>query len=186
VRGRGGDDRIRGEHGDDDLSGGGGDDKLNGGRGEDAIKGRSGRDVINARDDLVDRVSCGRGRDRAKLDGFDHLVDVCERVRRPFPPGATVIGGLFEDGRLRIDVGCPRDAPPRCRGRIAVLRRGERIAGRRLNLRRGRLRELVLDISDDVAEDIADASRYVVTVLGLVRDRLGRTRIIRVRIDLAD
>jgi len=81
LLGRRGRDRLIGRGGDDCLFGGGGADSLSGGAGEDLLKGGSGRDRINARDGERDRVRCGKGRDRAKVDAVDS-VKGCERTRR--------------------------------------------------------------------------------------------------------
>jgi Ca2+-binding RTX toxin-like protein len=54
-------------------------DNLTGGRGHDLIRGGSGSDLIRAIDDMRDRVFCGPGFDRAKVDGID-IVHGCERL----------------------------------------------------------------------------------------------------------
>ena len=100
LRGRGGRDRLFGGRGRDRLSGGTGNDVLRGGlhgdrlvgdRGADLLRGGDGNDKIRARDGRRDRVSCGRGRDRATLDSLDVILDAsdirpdgrCEVVKRP-------------------------------------------------------------------------------------------------------
>jgi Ca2+-binding RTX toxin-like protein len=70
---------LHGGDGHDRLVGGGGHDNLTGGRGTDVIRGGKGRDLIRAIDGRADRVSCGPGIDRAKVDGIDH-VKGCERL----------------------------------------------------------------------------------------------------------
>lgn len=70
---------IHGGNGRDKLIGGPGKDNLTGGRGKDVIRGRNGRDLLRAIDGTRDRVNCGRGRDRAKVDGIDR-VRHCERL----------------------------------------------------------------------------------------------------------
>ena len=81
IRGRGGDDRLNGGAGDDCLVGGGGDDRLTGGAGRDVLRGGRGRDVLRSADGRRERVTCGRGADRARVDRVDR-VRGCERVRR--------------------------------------------------------------------------------------------------------
>jgi RTX calcium-binding nonapeptide repeat (4 copies) len=54
-------------------------DNLTGGRGHDLIRGGKGRDLIRAIDGTRDRVNCGPGLDRAKVDGIDR-VRGCERL----------------------------------------------------------------------------------------------------------
>lgn len=68
----GGNDRDR-------LIGRGRADNLTGGRGHDLLRGGSGRDLIRAIDNTRDRVFCGPGFDRAKVDGIDR-VRGCERL----------------------------------------------------------------------------------------------------------
>jgi Ca2+-binding RTX toxin-like protein len=64
------------------LDGGRGSDKLSGGPGKDVLKGGSGRDRIGARDGVRDRISCGPGRDVARVDAFDKVLRGCEVIRR--------------------------------------------------------------------------------------------------------
>jgi Ca2+-binding RTX toxin-like protein len=54
-------------------------DNLTGGRGKDLIRGGKGRDLIRAIDNTRDRVFCGPGFDRAKVDGIDR-VRGCDRL----------------------------------------------------------------------------------------------------------
>lgn len=81
IKGRSGPDRVGGGRGNDCLSGGRGGDRLAGGFGRDVLRGGRGRDFLNARDGTRDKVLCGKGRDRARVDRFDK-VRGCERVRR--------------------------------------------------------------------------------------------------------
>jgi Ca2+-binding RTX toxin-like protein len=86
---RGGNDLLYGNGGNDLLAGGRGSDRLRGGKGRDRLSGGAGRNVLfggpgNDRLTSVngkrDRLQCGRGRDRAIVDGRDR-VRGCERVR---------------------------------------------------------------------------------------------------------
>ena len=70
---------LHGGNGHDKLIGGNGADNLTGGRGADVISGGNGRDLIRAIDGLRDRVDCGPGVDRAKVDGIDKVKN-CERL----------------------------------------------------------------------------------------------------------
>lgn len=97
IRGLGGDDRIRGNGGDDCLVGGPGrdlvvggpgDDRLTGGPGGDRLEGGRGRnrhdagagdDVVLAANGRAELVSCGTGRDTARVDAADR-VRGCETV----------------------------------------------------------------------------------------------------------
>ncbi|HKG36768.1 MAG TPA: S8 family serine peptidase [Solirubrobacterales bacterium] len=90
LLGFGGRDRLRGFRGRDCLGGGRGRDRLEGGKGRDRLvggraadllQGGRGSDVLKARDGRRDVVDCGRGRDRALVDGKD-VVRRCENVRR--------------------------------------------------------------------------------------------------------
>jgi Ca2+-binding RTX toxin-like protein len=78
---------LHGGNGNDKLLGGRGRDNLTGGRGHDVMRGRKGRDLIRAIDGTRDRVNCGAGVDRAKVDGIDKVKN-CEhliRVKRRGP-----------------------------------------------------------------------------------------------------
>jgi Ca2+-binding RTX toxin-like protein len=99
LYGLGGDDRIRGIGGDDCLVGGDGGDRLLGGSGNDRLTGGPGADTlvggdgvnrydggpgadtVRARNGRRELVSCGSGRDVARVDRRDR-VRGCERVRR--------------------------------------------------------------------------------------------------------
>lgn len=81
VGGGPGYDRLNGGPGNDRLDGGTHDDRLIGGPGRDAFIGGEGNDRINARDRRRERIDCGPGRDRAKVDRRDRVTR-CERVRR--------------------------------------------------------------------------------------------------------
>lgn len=99
LQGEGGNDRITGSMGNDRIDGGAGNDRLKGGAGNDRILGGSGNDVVvggagrgldtidtGAGNDRVetrdrnarDRVNCGPGRDRARVDKVDSTRG-CER-----------------------------------------------------------------------------------------------------------
>jgi hypothetical protein len=81
LKGDNGNDRLYGQGGNDSLSGGAGDDGINGGTGTNRYYGRSGNDRIYANNGVAERVDCGSGVDRAKVDESDTVVG-CERVRR--------------------------------------------------------------------------------------------------------
>jgi Ca2+-binding RTX toxin-like protein len=70
---------LHGGNGHDKLVGGPGTDNLTGGRGADVIGGGKGRDLVRAIDGVRDRVDCGPGVDRAKVDGIDRVKN-CERL----------------------------------------------------------------------------------------------------------
>ena len=81
LTGLAGDDCLSGGRGRDRLSGGPGNDTLSGGPGKNRYSGGSGKDRINARNRVSERVNCGPGKDRARVDAGDRTVG-CERVRR--------------------------------------------------------------------------------------------------------
>jgi hypothetical protein len=70
---------LHGGGGHDRLIGGPKADNLTGGRGSDLLRGGKGNDLIRAIDNQRDRVLCGPGFDRAKVDGID-IVRGCERL----------------------------------------------------------------------------------------------------------
>jgi len=90
LRGRGGHDcliggpgrdRLFGEGGYDRPPGRAGADRLVGGGGVDRFDAGSGNDFVDARDGRRELVSCGKGRDRARVDRRDRFRS-CERVKR--------------------------------------------------------------------------------------------------------
>jgi len=89
IKGRGGDDTLDGRDGDDCVNGGGGADrvkgaagadKLVGGRGRDRLVGGPDADVLRTARGGRDRVSCGKGKDKAIVDARDKTRG-CERVK---------------------------------------------------------------------------------------------------------
>jgi RTX calcium-binding nonapeptide repeat (4 copies) len=84
LRGQGGADIFEGDSGADYLSGGAGRDELSAGLGPDRILGGAEGDLIRAAEGTRDIVRCGRGRDRAVVDGRDR-VRGCEMVVRREP-----------------------------------------------------------------------------------------------------
>jgi hypothetical protein len=89
LRGQTSKDKLKGQAGKDNLNGGGGKDKLNGGPGKDKLKGGPGRDKLKGgrgKDKLIaassekDRVNCGGGRDKARVDADDKVSKTCEKV----------------------------------------------------------------------------------------------------------
>jgi Ca2+-binding RTX toxin-like protein len=81
LRGLAGDDCLEGGSGNDDLKGGPGKDLLVGGAGRNQYEGGGGNDTIRARNDRVELVACGPGRDKAVVDSGD-VVAGCEAVQR--------------------------------------------------------------------------------------------------------
>jgi len=81
-------DRLLGQTGGDRIDGGAGNDKLVGGAGADRLSGGGGADLIDAVDPtardrrLVDRITCGAGRDIVRADPRDDVASDCERVVR--------------------------------------------------------------------------------------------------------
>ena len=82
LSGGAGRDRIAGNAANDRLSGGNGNDRLTGGGGRNRYLGGGGNDRIFARNGKVDRIGCGRGRDRVRADAKDRVAGDCENVRR--------------------------------------------------------------------------------------------------------
>jgi Ca2+-binding RTX toxin-like protein len=81
VNGGDGADALAGGFGPDLLRGGPRADRVKGGAGEDRLFGGAGRDSIDAVDGRVDAVECGAGRDAARVDPVDHVIN-CEAVTR--------------------------------------------------------------------------------------------------------
>ena len=114
--------------GNDRLFGGRGHDLLVGGAGRDVARGGRGNDRIRMRDGERDRVTCGRGRDRAVLDSADKILDArptnpngrCERVSRPSaspmrswpPPETSPTASRAPRSPRACSTDCP--GPSRC------------------------------------------------------------------------
>jgi hypothetical protein len=167
--------RLLGGGGDDALVGSGAGDVLDGGPGADGLVGGAGNDRIRARDDAIDVVSCGRGRDRATLDGLDHFADRCEHVRRSEPGGATLVAMLpTRRGQLELTIGCPRDALPSCVGRVTARESGQSLGRASFSLRPARSGTYSFDLPPDAARRLREGGLVTVTVA--VRSRSGRLR----------
>lgn len=72
---------LHGGAGRDRITGGPAADNITGGRGNDLIGSGKGNDLVRAIDGTRDRVNCGAGKDRVKVDGIDKL-NGCERLLR--------------------------------------------------------------------------------------------------------
>lgn len=134
-----GDDRLRGSGAANVLRGNGGDDVLDGRVGPDTLSGGGGNDRLQARDGELDSVRCGRGRDRAGMDGTD-LPRACERTTRSSPARALPdLDAAYYVRRRAVDffLVCPDDGPRRCVGRARVLAGGREHGSRRFSIRRG-------------------------------------------------
>ena len=179
VKGGAGRDRIKGSGHDDSLLGGSGGDRLNGGVGEDVLSGGSGNDRINGRDSFVDRVSCGRGRDTAKLDGLDYFAGRCERVRRSDRSGATVLDlttSATGGGTAAVHLGCPRDAVLGCQGRVGIRPSGHSAFGNaKFKLHRPGKHTVRIALPADVASALHSGGLRAVVVLRTHRGRVRRT-----------
>jgi Ca2+-binding RTX toxin-like protein len=79
--GEGGGDRLLGGEGADRLTGGGAADTLVGGSGVNRYDAGSGNDVVRAANGRRELVSCGPGRDRARVDRRDRARS-CEQLTR--------------------------------------------------------------------------------------------------------
>jgi hemolysin type calcium-binding protein len=79
--GDGGNDRLLGGKGSDRLTGGDGNDTLVGGKGVNRYDAGSGNEIVKAANGRRELVSCGEGRDRARVDRHDRVA-ACEKVTR--------------------------------------------------------------------------------------------------------
>jgi hypothetical protein len=150
-------DKLRGNSQENVLYGGPGADRLMGGAGYDRIDGGSGADGIRARDGSIDSVTCGGGRDRARLDGLDFFTGGCEKVRRNRKGGVTVLFVSWDNaGRLLVDTGCPGDAPANpCVARLDVAVEGRRLGHRTVGLGRGESGSMTFPLPADLADRLA-------------------------------
>jgi Ca2+-binding RTX toxin-like protein len=135
-------DRLSGGPGDDTLTGSNGPNRMNGGGGRDFFAAGRGDDLILGADGRLDEVGCGLGFDRARLDGLDFVDVHCERTDRPEPVAAVPLRTTrFGSGpQLSVNVGCPGDAAPVCRGRVMVFALGRQLAERAFRIKAGRVR----------------------------------------------
>jgi Ca2+-binding RTX toxin-like protein len=135
-------DRLSGGPGDDNLTGSGGPNRMNGGSGRDFFAAGRGDDLVLGADGRLDEVGCGLGFDRARLDGLDFTDVHCERTDRPRAAAAVPLRTTrFSSGvgaQLSVNVGCPGDAAPVCRGRVTVFALGRQLAERTFRIRAGR------------------------------------------------
>jgi hypothetical protein len=151
------------------LAGGRGNDEITGGGGVDSLSGGDGDDLIDARDGIVDTVSCGSGQDQVVADLVDTVLvsgvlspgqirraPECERVERfaaDDGPPARAVGRrvrIARDGAVGVRVACPRTARVRCRGRLSLAdprRPGLVLAASAYEIRRGRSALIELELS---------------------------------------
>jgi hypothetical protein len=179
VGGRGRDVLVGGR-GQDKLRGGSGPDRLAPGRGLDLVSGGGGGDAIRTRDRSVDRIRCGGGRDRVRVDRLDWMGLGCENVSRrsaaavPLDARPQLTGGDFTPSFMHLPVGCPADGPATCVGAVSISRHGRRLARARFSIGRGHRRSVEVN-EDRLPADVP--VRFVVRS----RDQRGRlvTRAIR-------
>ena len=81
VRGGTGNDKVDGGAGKDQVQSQGGKDKIKGGSGKDNIRAGGGDDKVNAVDGDKDKVKCGQGFDKAKVDKVDVVSKDCNQVK---------------------------------------------------------------------------------------------------------
>jgi Ca2+-binding RTX toxin-like protein len=136
-------DTVSAGAGDDEISGNAGPNSISAGRGEDIIRSGGGADRIRTRDRSSDQLSCGRGRDRVRVDALDYVARGCDRVvRRGEPRVVLVSDEALTGGRAALlNLGCPVDFVNRCRVSISIRIRGTLVGKRRLSLARGRTDE---------------------------------------------
>jgi len=176
---------LRGGDGADDLVGGPGGDSIDAGRGLDSVQGGGGRDHVLLRDGSVDRLTCGRGRERPLLDGIDWISRSCAVRARPHA-AAVPLGDEFPEAGLDFEdylyeIGCPADGPRRCRGTVRVLHAGRLLLSGRFRARRGTLPFVRLEVPDGFRRPDRE-QRVVARVLVTSRDRSGRRAVRRARV----
>jgi hypothetical protein len=153
ASGGGGRDVLIGGRESDRLSGGPGGDRLRPGPGLDFVRAGGGRDSIRARDRSPDRIDCGRGLDRVRVDKLDWMNAACERVSRrsaaavPLDNRPRLTTGDFSPQFLQLLVACPADGPSTCVGAASIVRRDRRLARTEFRIRRGHKRNLDMEQS---------------------------------------
>jgi hypothetical protein len=143
LTGGGGFDELSGFAGTDELLGGSGGDTINGGDGGDTLSGAGDADRIEARDGVIDQISCGSGSDTVIADLADFFTGSATLPRRnrngldcesittfavDDGPPARPLGRLLRvlRGRASVVVACPRNARIACRGTLSARRGGIR------------------------------------------------------------
>ncbi len=191
IRGGAGDDElaagaggavVSGGAGEDRLQGGSGPDVLDGGRGTDLLSGVNGNDLLRARDGTPDEVYCGRGHDRASVDGVDFISSACEKLPRGRFGAATLIdpnyrffSPSFAEGGTNLMIGCPGDGPRRCSGTI-IVRRGRTVLGRGpFSIRRDRVGQARAVKPTKAGAALPTGKRVKATVTLVTSDRAGRS-----------
>lgn len=133
------------------------------------MRGQAGADIIDVRESnevVRDQVTCGTGFDQVIADLTDSVLaatflsqpkdDACERVERfavdDGPPGR--IRGrsirIAGDGRVAIQLQCPRKARVTCAGRLRLAvpnRLGQTLAQTRYTVPRGTTGSVGLDLT---------------------------------------
>jgi RTX calcium-binding nonapeptide repeat (4 copies) len=206
IRGRGGDDQlgadvsrvrttsrrtrdaINGGSGQDRIFGSGGADSLTGGAGADIVKGGRGNDRIRTRDDSIDELSCGGGRDTAVLDVFDYFAGACERPRRTLPAGATIVK-LTTSPKNRasalVEIGCPGDATRGCRGSVSLRYRGSRIGDGDFGLGRSARESVRIRLPRRLVNRLGEQGGLTVTLVLRTTSQNGNRRRISLGLRLA-
>jgi len=201
IRGNGDDDVLNagpggasvfGGTGEDRLQGGTGPDVLDGGRSTDFLSGVGGNDILRARDGTPDAVYCGRGRDRADVDGVDFISSPCEGRPRGRYGAATVIDQRyrffapdFEEGGTNLEIGCPGDGARRCTGTV-IVRRGRTLLGRGpFSVPRDRIGLAPQVKPTRAGRRLRTGKPVKATVVLVTRDRRGR-RVVRTRAGSAE
>lgn len=151
-----------------------------------------GNDVLHARDGIPDEVYCGRGRDRAEVDGVDFISAACEKRTGGRSGAATVIepdyrffSPSFSEGGTNLRIGCPGDGPRRCAGTV-IVRRGTTVLGRGpFNIRRDRGGQARKVKPTKAGKGLPTGKPAKATVILVTRDRAGR-RVVRSRAGSAE
>lgn len=186
-------DRLHGGDGDDVLTGSAGANVLDGGQGADTLHGLDGPDLLVTTDRSADDLRCGKGLDRARMDRLDFFRSAsaqrCERPRRSVPGSAAELGGadpLQASGPVgdrrsaQIALGCPGDAPARCRGIVRLTFRGRTLGSARFRLRRNETNEITVRMTRAARRFIARRDKLTAVAVVRSRDRRGRVRETRV------
>jgi Ca2+-binding RTX toxin-like protein len=147
------DDLILGGLGDDRIEGGVGDDRISGGPGHDSIVTGGGADRVNARDDLLDAVLCGSGRDWIYHDSADFLHADCGHQGKPIPAHVVPLFWADDGARLSLALGCPLRHGLACTADVTLKVAGQSFGPRAFELAPGRYAWLWLPLGSRTADD---------------------------------
>lgn len=188
-------DSLFGGAGSDGLYGNRGPNLLVGGPGSDGVAAGAGNDTVRVRDDSLDSLSCGGGRDRGLLDVRDFFLvfpqSVCEELARIGPATAIAVpsGTEFDPGINQSFgyalVDCPPDGPRRCRGTVTYEYRNTVLGRKRFSITHGKSGFYIFRTTAAGRKLLRYGSLFRATAVAASADRAGLRRVVTTQGHLA-